>query len=96
MAPENNCLKLNINASVVQGVTSFSIGMTLKNHTGCFVVGKVLRFEKVIFVFEAEAVEVHETLFWIMPRSDEKICVESDSLLTVQTINRGLAYQMKV
>lgn len=47
--------KLNVDASIVEGSSSFSIGMVLRNHRGQFVGGKVMRFEKKVTVFEAEA-----------------------------------------
>lgn len=42
--PEIRNFKVNVDASVIEGGESFSIGMVLRDHTGKFIEGKNMRF----------------------------------------------------
>lgn len=96
VAPEVGCLKVNVDASVMPDASFFAIGMVQRDHTGGFVGGKVMRFEKTVFVFEAETIGIHGALSWIMYTAEGEVCIESDSLLAVQAINRELSYQFEI
>lgn len=63
--PEQGGFKINVDASVMPGVNSFSIGMVLRGHDGVFVAGKTSRFSVADSVFEAESIGVREALSWI-------------------------------
>ena len=55
--PPTGHLKLNVDASVVNGASSFSVGMLVRDDRGAFIHGKTMRFEGMVSVFEAEAIE---------------------------------------
>lgn len=90
LAPEPGTLKLNVDASVYEGADSFSIGIVVRNHQGLFVRGKVCRFAGCATVFEAELVGILEALKWSAVFNEQKIYVESDSLLSVQAIRNNM------
>lgn len=60
--------ELNVDVSVLQGSSSFVIGMILRDYTGCFLWGRVMRFDKEMFVFDAETVGINKVLSWILTR----------------------------
>lgn len=53
--PESGFLKLNVNASVKLGSSSFSIGMVLGDYRGIFMGGRVMSFGKKVSIFELES-----------------------------------------
>ena len=61
--PELGTLKLNVDASVKQGQSSFAIGMVLRNHEGHYISGKTARFQGSTSVVEAEIVLLRVTRF---------------------------------
>ncbi|WOG81201.1 hypothetical protein DCAR_0100346 [Daucus carota subsp. sativus] len=95
-APQGDCLKLNVDASIVQDSSSFSVGWILRNHVGDFKGGRVMKINMKASVLEAEAIGILEALSWVMDRTDSKVCIESDSLTAVQAINRGIPYQLEL
>ncbi|XP_074376749.1 uncharacterized protein LOC141718263 [Apium graveolens] len=71
-------LKLNVDASVVEGQNSFVVGMVLRNNQAQYIAGKTMRFAGVVPILEAEL-----ACIW------EAVIIESDSLLSVNVINQG-------
>lgn len=59
-APEKDWPKLNANASLYSGGTSFTIGMVIRDELGRFVKGKNLSIHESATVMEAEATGVKE------------------------------------
>lgn len=47
-------------------------------------------------VLEAESIGVREALSWVMDRGDKNVIVESDSLLTVNTVGNKHNYLLEV
>ncbi|KAL8134789.1 hypothetical protein AgCh_009705 [Apium graveolens] len=84
--PDLGSLKLNVDAAVSLGASSFSVGLVLRDHSGAFICGKVVNKFMVASVFEAEALAVLEGLNWLLTRNHVNVIIESDSLLTVQAL----------
>lgn len=95
-APANGSLKLNVDASVYAGASSFSIGMVLRDDKGRFVRGKCMNVKGTVSVFEAESFGVCEALSWIMQEVNQPVSIESDSLQTVNALNKKVHYQLEV
>ncbi|WOH16655.1 hypothetical protein DCAR_0936213 [Daucus carota subsp. sativus] len=95
-APEPGKLKINVDASVHAGTSSFALGMVLRDQNGGFCKAKCSRHEGEVTVFEAEAFGVVEALKWIMELGIMNVELESDSLLTVQAVNRGVINFLEV
>ncbi|XP_074377607.1 uncharacterized protein LOC141719125 [Apium graveolens] len=72
------------------------VGWVLRDRAGEFKGGQVMRFSGEASVLEAEAIGINETLFWLNDRTCAPICMESDSLIAVQAINKGTQYQLKL
>ena len=89
-------LKLNVDALVVEGSTSFSIAMVLRNHNGQFVEGRNFRGAGHATVLEAETRGLVETLHWARNIPGKKVTVESDSMLAVNAICRKVRYHLEV
>ncbi|WOH01628.1 hypothetical protein DCAR_0521012 [Daucus carota subsp. sativus] len=86
--PEQGCLKINVDASVVDGQNSFGIGMVLRNHQGHYITGKKMRFAGSFSVMEAEMTGITEALTWAQNYTNA-VVIESDSLLSVEAIQNG-------
>lgn len=83
MPLEPGQVTVNVDAAIVKGSPYFSVGMVLRNHTGAFIVGRVLKISKEVSVIEAETIGIEEALSWIMLSGVKDVSVESDSLLAV-------------
>lgn len=94
--PVEGQLKLNVDASVFPGSTSFTVGMVLRDHQGQFLRGRTRRVAGQVQAFEAEAVGMLEALSWIKNSTGQEVVVESDSLLVVEALQRGKEYQLEV
>lgn len=96
--PEQGGFKINVDASVMPGVNSFSVGMVLRGHDGGFVAGKTTRFNAADSVFEAETIGVREALSWIYDNNlqNENVVIESDSMTTVNAIHRKEVNHLEV
>ena len=84
--PDLGTLKLNVDAAMSLGASSFSIGLVLRDHSGAFVSGKTISKGMVTSVFEAEALAVLEGLNWLLTGNHDSVIIESDSLLIVQAL----------
>ena len=80
----------------MEGSTSFSIGMVLRNHNGQFVEGRNFRGAGHATVLEAETRGLVEILYWARNIPGKKVTVESDSLLAVNAIRRKVRYHLEV
>ena len=85
--PNHGELKLNVDASVLDGANFFSVGMVLRDHHGTFVKGRVLKIAGKVEVIEAELIGILEALQWIKDIQGYSVIIENDSLLSVQAIN---------
>lgn len=83
-------LKLNVDASVFEDSDSFSVGMVVRNHQDMFLHVRTMKFAGRVEVLEAELVAVLEAIKWTSSIQGHIIYVESDSLLSVQTIKENV------
>ena len=91
VSPEPGTFKINVDASLFPGESSFSIGMVLRNSDGIFIAGKTLRLQIPDSVFKAEAIGFREALSWLEDQNLQgaKVVIESDSQLTLRAIHKG-------
>lgn len=95
-APAEGNLKVNVDASVFKGRSSYSIGMVLRDHMGVFCRAKVKHQEGEVSVFEVETWGVLETIKWARKLCISKVEIESDSMLTVQAVKQGSPNYLEV
>lgn len=96
MTPQVGEFKLNVDAAISEGASSFAIGMVIRDSAGQFVRGRNVRFAGVVSVFEAEAMRVLEALSWLYPLPNMKVIIKCDSLNTEEAICRGSSYQVEI
>lgn len=94
--PSAGCYKMNVDASVFKGESSFSIGMVLRDDHGHFVKGKNMCFSGEVTVMEAEARAVQEAISWIEELRLHGVSIESDAQLVVKAINDHSEYYLEV
>ncbi|XP_074352092.1 uncharacterized protein LOC141691253 [Apium graveolens] len=90
MAPEEGRVKLNVDASVVTSMASFSIRMIVRNHNGEFICAQNIGRSWEVSVFEAEAWGVLEVLKCTRELRINTVDIETDSLLMVNAITKRL------
>lgn len=95
-APDIEKLKLNVDASVFVGHSSFAVGMIIRDHNGCFIQAKNLRRAGEVPVFEAEAMGILEALSWLQTLALSDVVIESDSLLTVNALHQNIDSHLEV
>lgn len=95
-APEEGKLKVNVDASVVPGASSFSAGMVLRDHHGSFLKARNIGSAGEVPVFEAEAWGVLQALRWIQSLPVSEVEVECDSLLTVSALHKRTEFCLEV
>lgn len=89
-------LKVNVDASVVQGANMYTLGLVIQNDSGQFVMGKVLKIAGGVSVMEAEARGVLEAIKWIESMSLYRVAIESDSQMVVHALRSMESYQLEV
>lgn len=87
--PDAGCFKLNVDASFHAGANTFSVGLVLRNHEGMFIIGKAVCCEGASSPLEAEATAIFEGLSWLTSLPYQKVSIESDSLICIQSIHRA-------
>lgn len=85
-----------MHGTVVQGNSFFYFGMILKDHSGTFLGGQVMKYDRAVSVLKAEAIDIEEALSWIITSGVHEVCIEFDSMLAVQAVNGDYNYQLKV
>ncbi|KAL8120352.1 hypothetical protein AgCh_017507 [Apium graveolens] len=86
MPPMEGNLKLNVDASVIQGSTSFRVSMVLRDFRGHFIQGKCMHYAGEVTTLKAETFVIYEAFSWMLARSGQSIQIESDSLVAVNSI----------
>ncbi|XP_074341815.1 uncharacterized protein LOC141679206 [Apium graveolens] len=94
--PVPGALKVNVDASVIPGSSSFKLGMVLRDHEGRFCKARNMCKVGEVPVHEAEAEGVLEALKWVLELGVSNITVESDSLITVQALSKGSQNYLEV
>ena len=87
--PGEGQLKINVDASVVEGQGFFEVGMVIRDHHGQFIPGKTLKLAGGVSVTEAESTGILEALIWAQDVTEGTVLVESDSLLSVNAIKQN-------
>ena len=87
--PGEGQLKINVDASVVEGQGFFEVGMVIRDHHGQFIVGKTLKLGGGVSVTKAKSTGIFEALIWAQEMTEGTILVESDSLLNVNAIKQN-------
>ena len=95
-APAVGKLKLNVDASVFDGANHFSIGMVVRDHQGHFICGKTMKIAGSVSVLEAETVGILEALQWLEKIPGQVSVVESDSLMSVNAVNKQNQNRMEL
>lgn len=95
-APTQGKFKLNVDASVFSGQSSFSMGMILRDHDGTFIKARKVKRAGEIPVLEAEAWGVLEALKWLQTLPVDHVEIESDSLLVVNALKKKVEYCLEV
>lgn len=85
--PPSGKLKLNVDASVFDGESSFKFGMVIRDDLGFFVRGRTMHLNGPVSVLEAETRGVCEALGWVEDLQLQHVMIECDSELTVRAIN---------
>lgn len=85
-SPTLGSFKINVDVVVPLNDQNFSIGMLIRNNTGAFIQGKVMKFAGSISAFEAETRGVLEAFSWIDSLGLHNIQVETDSRKTVAAL----------
>lgn len=88
LAPITGTFKINVDASILEGENSFSVGMVLRNHQWHYVGGKTLSFPGRVSILETEMVGILKALIWTTELTVEVSKVEIDSLSSVNAINK--------
>lgn len=81
-------VKINVDASVVEGQNSFAVGMIFTDYQGQYITGKKMRFACCVQIVEAKLVGILEALLWLEELPFVDVTIQSDSLLSVGTVNK--------
>ena len=79
-------LKLNVDASYYACAKAFNIGMVVRDHAGTFIEGRCMALMYSGTRVEVECMRVREALSWVKSISDERVIIETDSLLVVHAL----------
>lgn len=64
--PDEGVLKLNVDAVVKEGASSFLMGLVVWDHNGALIVGQTICETMINSVFEVEAYVVYEGFRWVL------------------------------
>lgn len=87
---------MNVYVAIHEGVSSFKLGMVLRNDGGIFMAGKQVSIEAKVSILEAEATGVQEAMHWIRDLGIRNVVVENDSLTVVNALLRNTEYVSEV
>lgn len=91
-APSEGRLKLNVDASVVPGMPSFSLGLLIRDTRGTFIQAKTMRIAGSYSVMEAEVRGILEALVWLQELDLQNVDIEYDCLVAVNALRHGVEY----
>ncbi|XP_074336177.1 uncharacterized protein LOC141673344 [Apium graveolens] len=94
--PDGGRLKINVDAHVVPGNSWFSCGLVLRDQEGEFIAARLHKFAGVVPVVETEATTILKGIRWVSLFGMRHMDVESDSLISVQAINKDLENYLEV
>lgn len=87
--PDAGVFKLNVDATVKEDQNFYSMGMVLRDSQGRFIAGKTKKVAGAVKVVEAETTAILEGLIWLEELPIGPVIIESDSLLSVNAINKN-------
>lgn len=94
--PEAGRLKINVDAYVFAGTSSYSIGMVLRDHLGSFCKARSLRKRGQVSVFEAETQGVLEAIDWGTALGLANVDIDTDFMLTMKAITGNSSNVLEV
>lgn len=94
--PAPGAFKINVDVAIPNNDHHFFIGMLIRDSSGAFIQGKMMKFAGHVSALEAEARGVWETLVWIDNLGLNNIQIETDSLLTVAAVESLEANYLEV
>ncbi|XP_074374150.1 uncharacterized protein LOC141714534 [Apium graveolens] len=94
--PIQGLVKLNVDASLYSGGSTFNISMVIRNERGRFIKGKNLCFEESVSVMEVEARGVQEAIDWIKEMGLQQVDIECDSELVVKAFQYETHYYLEI
>ncbi|KAL8093230.1 hypothetical protein AgCh_035211 [Apium graveolens] len=94
--PQGGWKKVNVDASVYDGSSSFKIGLVLRDDSGSFIAGLQSCMAGQVSSMEAEVIDVHEALCSIQSLGLGNIAVECDALNVVSAVQKGTVYFSEV
>lgn len=95
-APQIGWYKVNVDASIHEGSSSFKVGMIMRNNKGEFIAGANRCIEGNVSVLEAETTGVYEALQWIEAMEVQNVVVETDSLTVANGLRKQTRYYSEV
>ncbi|XP_074364595.1 uncharacterized protein LOC141705594 [Apium graveolens] len=94
--PQGGWKKVNVDASVYDGSSSFKIGLVLRDDSGSFIAGLQSCMAGQVSSMEAEVIDVHEALCSIQSLGLGNIAVECDALNVVSAVQKGTVYFLRL
>lgn len=94
--PELDWYKVNVDASIHEGSSSFKVGIVIMNDKGEFIAGANKCIEGKVSVLEAEATGVHEALQWIKTNEVQNVVLETNSLTVTNALKKKVRYYSEV
>lgn len=88
-------MKLNVDASVYIGASSFTVGIVLRDHLGTFIAEKNLKSTGYVYVLEVEAIGMQEALSGLETRGLSMLLWKV-TLLVINALQNNLDYQLEV
>lgn len=85
-----------MDVAIRSGGDNFSTGMLIRDHEGKFLAGRVSRTSGPAIVLEAETNVLYEGLCWLKSLPFQNVLIKSDSLLTVQAVQRSDANRLEI
>ncbi|XP_074347620.1 uncharacterized protein LOC141686486 [Apium graveolens] len=84
--PQEDTIKVSVDAAVFSDFSAFDIGMVARNSSGHLIQAKAKLFQEMITPALAEAMAIKEALSWTKQEQWKKVVIESDSLVAIQAI----------
>ncbi|XP_060974252.1 uncharacterized protein LOC133039383 [Cannabis sativa] len=84
--PQNNSIKINVDAAIFEGQNRFGGAIVIRDHNGFLIEGHTKLHQGNIAPSVAEALSFRETLSWIKDHQSYPVWVETDCLLVIQAL----------
>uniref|UniRef100_A0A803PGU3 RNase H type-1 domain-containing protein n=1 Tax=Cannabis sativa TaxID=3483 RepID=A0A803PGU3_CANSA len=84
--PQNNSIKINVDAAIFEGQNRFGGAIVIRDHNGFLIEGHTKLHQGNIAPSVAEALSFREALSWIKDHQSYPVWVEIDCLLVIQAL----------